>query len=88
MLETLRAFGLDRLTEAGERPGAEALLAQHMLAVAERAAAGMAASATEVEAGTWLDAEDATMHQALVWALEHDPPAALRMVEVIRAFRG
>jgi predicted ATPase len=73
MLETLRAFGLDRLTEAGERPGAEALLAQHMLAVAERAAAGMAASATEVEAGTWLDAEDATMHQALVWALEHDP---------------
>jgi hypothetical protein len=46
MLETLRAFGLDRLTEAGERPGAEAMLALHMLAVAERAAAGMAASAT------------------------------------------
>ena len=79
MLETLRAFGLDRLTEAGERPGAEALLAQHMLAAAEQAAAGMAASATEVQAATWLDAEDATMHQALVWALEHDPAVALRM---------
>ena len=79
MLETLRAFGLDRLTEAGERPGAEALLAQHMLAVAEQAAAGMAASSTEVQAATWLDAEDATMHQALVWALDHDPGTALRM---------
>jgi predicted ATPase len=79
MLETLRAFGLNRLTEAGERPGAEALLAQHMLAAAEQAAAGMAASATEVQAATWLDAEDATMHQALVSALEHDPAVALRM---------
>jgi predicted ATPase/DNA-binding CsgD family transcriptional regulator len=79
MLETLRAFGLERLTEAGERPGAEALLAQHMLGLAERAAAGMAANATEVQSATWLDAEDATMHQALVWALEHDPAAALRM---------
>ena len=79
LLETLRAFGLDRLTEAGERPGAEALLAQHMLAVAERAAAGMAVGSTEVQAATWLDAEDATMHQALVWALDHDPAIALRM---------
>ena len=79
MLETLRAFGLDRLTEAGERPGAEALLARHMLALAARAAADMTASATELQAAAWLDAEDATMHQALAWAVEHDPAAAVRM---------
>jgi predicted ATPase/DNA-binding CsgD family transcriptional regulator len=79
MLETLRAFGLDRLTEAGERPGTEALLVQHMLAVAERAAAEMTAASTEAQAAAWLDAEDAAMHQALVWALDHDPAAALLM---------
>ena len=75
MLETLRAFGLDRLTEAGERPGTEAFLAQYTLTVAEQAAADMAAGSTEAKAAAWLDAEDATMHQALVWALDHDPPA-------------
>jgi hypothetical protein len=79
MLETLRAFGLDRLTEAGEQPGAEALLAQHMLTVAEQAAAAMDVATTEAQAASWLDAEDATMHQALVWALDRDPAAALRM---------
>jgi len=79
MLETLRAFGLERLTEAGEQPGAEALVAQHMLAVAEQAAAAMDVGATEAQAAIWLDAEDATMHQALVWALDRDPAAALRM---------
>ena len=79
MLETLRAFGLDRLTEAGEQPSAEAFLAQHMLAVAEQAAAAMDVATTEAQAASWLDAEDATMHQALVWALDRDPAAALRM---------
>jgi predicted ATPase/DNA-binding CsgD family transcriptional regulator len=79
MLETLRAFGLDRLTEAGERRGTEAFLAQYMLTVADQAAADMAVGSTEAKAAAWLDAEDATMHQALVWALDHDPPAALRI---------
>jgi predicted ATPase len=40
MLETLRAYGLERLAEAGEQPGAAAALARHALAVAEQAAAG------------------------------------------------
>ena len=79
MLETLRAFGLDRLDGAGERAGAAAALAQYALQVVGHTDAGMQTSAGEATAARWLDAEDATMHQALAWALEHDPAAALRL---------
>jgi predicted ATPase/DNA-binding CsgD family transcriptional regulator len=80
MLETLRAYGLDRLAEAGEQPGAEAALAGFALWAAERAAPGLQATAGELEldAARWLDAEDATVHWGLGWALEHDPALALR----------
>ena len=80
MLETLRAFGLDRLDDqAGERAGAAAALTRYALEVAEQTDAGMQTSTGEAAAARWLDAEDATMHQGLAWALEHDPPAALRL---------
>jgi predicted ATPase/DNA-binding CsgD family transcriptional regulator len=81
MLETLRAYGLERLAEAGEQPGAEAALAGFALWAAERAAANLQASAGEVElaAARWLDAEDATVHWGLSWGLEHDPALALRL---------
>ena len=81
MLETLRAYGLERLAEAGEQPEAAAALARHALQVAEQAAAGMQTSAGELAAARWLDAEDATTQQALAWALEHDPPTALRLAD-------
>ena len=64
----------------GERPGADAALARYAVEVAEQAAAAMQASAGELDAARWLDAEDATIGQALAWALEHDPDAALRLV--------
>ena len=52
MLETLRAFGLDRLAEIdGERPDAEAALARHALAVAGQASAGLQASSTGTPGG-------------------------------------
>jgi predicted ATPase len=41
MLATLRAFGLERLVDAGEHPGTAAALARHAVQVAERAAAGL-----------------------------------------------
>ena len=41
MLETIRAFGLSRLAEAGEEGEAAAALTRCALAVAEQAAAGM-----------------------------------------------
>ena len=80
MLDTLRAYGAERLADAGESPRAAAALAQHALQVAEQAAAGMQASAGELAAARWLDAEDASTRQALAWALEHDPTVALRLV--------
>src|SRR5499427_5562421 len=79
MLETLRAYGAGRLTEAGELPDAAAALTEHALQVAGQAAAGLETRDGELAAGQWLDAEDATLHLALGWALEHDPDAALRL---------
>src|SRR5215470_12699438 len=79
MLETLRAYGAGRLAEAGELPDAAAALAGHALQVAGQAAAGLETRDGEVAAARWLDAEDATVHQALGWALEHDADAALRL---------
>jgi serine/threonine-protein kinase PknK len=79
MLETLRAFGLDRLADEGERPSAESALAAHALAVAEQGEDGMRTGDGEIPAAGWLDAEDAAVHQGLAWALDHDAPAALRL---------
>jgi DNA-binding CsgD family transcriptional regulator/tetratricopeptide (TPR) repeat protein len=79
MMDTLRAYGAGRLADAGERPNAEAALARHALHVTERCAAAMQVSAGELAAARWLDAEDATVHQALAWALRHSPDTALRL---------
>ena len=77
MLETLRAYGAGLLAEAGEQDGAAAALAGYALRVARQAAAGLQSGDGELAAARWLDAEDATMRQALAWAVEHDPALAL-----------
>jgi predicted ATPase/DNA-binding CsgD family transcriptional regulator len=79
MLETLRTYAGRQLTEAGEEPRANTALAGYALRVAERAAAGLETSAAELTAAAWLDAEDATVHQGLTWALEQAPATALRL---------
>ena len=79
MLETLRAYGAGLLARAGEDAGAAAALAGYALGVAEQAAAGLWTSTADVAAARWLDAEDATMRQALAWAGEHDAAVALRL---------
>jgi predicted ATPase len=79
MLETLRAYGLERLTEASEQAGAGAALAGHALQVAGQAAAGLETSAGELAATRLMEAEDATVHQGLAWALDHDHGRALRL---------
>jgi predicted ATPase/DNA-binding CsgD family transcriptional regulator len=79
MLETLRGFGAERLAAAGEQDETAAALARYALQTAEQAAAGIETPAGELAAARWLDAEAATMHAALGWALEHDPQAALRL---------
>ena len=91
MLETLRAYGAARLADAGEQPEIAAALAQYALGVAEQAAAEMQAGGGELAAARWLDAEDATVHQALRWALDHDHGVALRLATALApwlALRG
>jgi len=79
ILEILRAYGLQQLAAAGEEHEARAGLARHALAVAEQAAADLEASGREAAGARWLDAEDATVHQALRWALHNQPNVALRL---------
>ena len=91
MLETLRAYGTGLLTAAGEGDGAAAALAGYALRVAEQAAAGLQTSAGELDAARRLDAEDATLRQALAWAVDHDPAVALRLAVALApwwALRG
>jgi predicted ATPase/DNA-binding CsgD family transcriptional regulator len=79
MLETLRAYGAARLADGAEQRQAAAALAEYALGVAEQAAAGLQTAAGELAAAQWLDAEEATTHQALSWALDNDPPTAVRL---------
>jgi non-specific serine/threonine protein kinase len=79
MLETLRSYAARRLGQAAEAHQAASALAAYALRVAGDAATQMAVRDLEQPAALWLDAEDAAVHQALAWALEHDPPAALRL---------
>ena len=79
MLETVRGYGAQQLMEAGEEREAAAALAGFALGLAEEAAAGMKTSPGEADAARWLDAEDATVHHVLAWALGYDPPVAVRM---------
>src|SRR5580693_6047589 len=83
MLETLRAFGAGLLARAGEQAAAEGALAGYALQVAEEAAAGLETSTAELAAARRLDAEDATMRQALTWALEQDAVLALRVAAAL-----
>ncbi len=79
MLSPLRAYGSERLAEAGEQPEAAAALVGYALHLAEHAAAQLERSPEELTAAHRLDCEDASTHQGLSWAQEHDPQAAVRL---------
>jgi predicted ATPase/DNA-binding CsgD family transcriptional regulator len=79
MLETIRAFGRERLAEAGEERETAAALARYALKTAGRAADGLQTGAGELAAARWLDAEASTVEQALAWSLEHDHASAPRL---------
>jgi predicted ATPase/DNA-binding CsgD family transcriptional regulator len=79
LLETLRAYGAGQLSQAREQPAAEAALAGYAVRAAQQAAAQLETSTGELAAIRLLDAEDATVHKSLAWALEHDRPVALRL---------
>jgi predicted ATPase/DNA-binding CsgD family transcriptional regulator len=79
MLETLRGYGADRLEDAGELEEVRAAMARYAVGMVDQASAGIEAMSGELAATRWLDAEDATTRHALVWALQHDQAAALRL---------
>jgi hypothetical protein len=54
-----------------------------LLSVAEQTLAGMETSSREPAALQWLDAEDATLVQAMDWLLERDPPHAQRLAAAL-----
>ena len=80
MLETLRAYGAGLLAGSGEQDAAEIGLAGYAVEVAGQAGAGLRTAEGDAAAVRWLDAEDATMAQVLVWGMEHDLSVALRLV--------
>jgi predicted ATPase/DNA-binding CsgD family transcriptional regulator len=79
VLETLRAFGYERLVAAGEDFAVLTALVQQATRVAEQAAAGLQPSAAEAASNAWLEAEYATLHHALAWAIKHDHDLAPRL---------
>jgi predicted ATPase/DNA-binding CsgD family transcriptional regulator/transcriptional regulator with XRE-family HTH domain len=81
MLETLRAYGAGLLAAAGERGAADAALARYALRIAGETAARLQTGSREPEQviTRLLAAEDATVHQALTWALQHDHATALQL---------
>ena len=79
MLETLRAYAAGLLAEAGEDGEAAAALSAYAKDVAGEAFIGLHTGTMEVASLRHLDAEDATLSRALIWAMDHDPGAALRL---------
>ncbi len=75
---TVRAFGAARLDEDAERASADVALAGYALSVPDCCAVGRR-TLDAPAAARRLDAEDATIQQAVTWALEHDPDTALRL---------
>src|SRR5215469_3209747 len=83
LLETLRVYGRQLLSEADEQQQAESALAGYALGVAEQAAAGLQRGTREAPATRWLRAEGATVRHALAWALENDQRVAVRLAAVL-----
>ncbi|ACU75118.1 transcriptional regulator, winged helix family [Catenulispora acidiphila DSM 44928] len=79
MLETIRAFALERLAEAGETQSAAAEHARYFLDVAEGAVPQLFMNA-QLEAIELLGAEHDNMVTALRWAIDHgEVETALRL---------
>lgn len=86
LLETIRAYGADRLEEAGEAPSSRAAHARYYLELAERAEPEL----TGPDQQGWfarLEADHANLRSALEWSLEHGPrDSALRMAGALVVF--
>ncbi|MBN6035382.1 BTAD domain-containing putative transcriptional regulator [Amycolatopsis sp. 195334CR] len=79
MLETIKAFGAEKLAEAGETEQLRRAHAEHFLAFAETAEPHLR-SADQLDWLAALDADYENLLAALRWATDTDPALALRLV--------
>jgi predicted ATPase/class 3 adenylate cyclase len=85
MLETIREYGLERLTESGEEPAVRKSLAAYFLALAQAAEPEL----TGPTQFTWLaqlETEHSNLRAVLEWTLEHDAETALRLAGALGRF--
>ena len=85
VLETIRAYALERLEASGESNGLRRQHATYFLELAEAAETQLWAS----DQLCWLDRlehEHDNLRAALAWALDHDPAVALRIAGALAGF--
>jgi predicted ATPase/DNA-binding SARP family transcriptional activator len=82
MLDTVRAFGAEQLTQTGERERLRAAHAAYFLDLAQTADPHLR-RAEQLEWLARLDAERDNLHAALRWAVRADRPLALRLVAAL-----
>jgi predicted ATPase/DNA-binding NarL/FixJ family response regulator len=85
MLETIREFGLERLQATKNLDVVQRVHAAYYARLAARAEPEL----TGADQLAWfgrLEAEHANLRAALVWAIEHDPPAGLDMAGALIRF--
>ncbi|MFF4620657.1 BTAD domain-containing putative transcriptional regulator [Nonomuraea jabiensis] len=85
MLDTIRLFCAERLAEAGEEDRLRAAHAAWFLEFARRAD-GHLYSAEQLRGLALLSADNANLQAALRWSVEHDPPAAARLVAALAMY--
>ena len=78
LLETVRQYGTERLAEAGEQERLRGRHGDHFLALAERAKPQLETS-RQLEFLELLDPEAANLAAAIEYAVDSDPPLALRL---------
>jgi predicted ATPase/DNA-binding CsgD family transcriptional regulator len=86
LLETLRAFGLERLDDAGEAPAVRDAHAAHFLALAETADPAFFGGPAQQPWLVRLEAERHNLTAALTWAFDHDACTALRLASALGSF--
>ncbi|MEU6641347.1 BTAD domain-containing putative transcriptional regulator [Saccharomonospora sp. NPDC046836] len=82
MLETVRAYGAERLTEAGERERLQRAHAEYYLELTSTAAEHVL-TAAQLDWLRRLDAEQDNLHAAFRWAAADDTRTALRLLAAL-----
>ncbi len=85
MLETIREYGLERLTASGEQDAIEVRHGRYYLTLAEATEPALSGPEQAVKCDR-LEAEESNLRSALARAVAHDPEAALRLAGALWRF--